>query len=196
MVLQRLLDVTDIKAHSGDFSSHCGLNTLAARNDRVRGIDTGPHLIKVNIHGIHGSSEVLHITLTCKDDAAHMIDFTFVVAEEVLQLTHIILQLIQVLSHGVKTSSSTCCIKRFHHTLPTVDMRKLLVKVTLHIRKLCCDLCLEILQPCRDLLKYLRITASGLTGGDEASIITASITFNLPLDACNLSLNVFELPFE
>mmetsp|Transcript_5778 Transcript_5778/g.13654 ORF Transcript_5778/g.13654 Transcript_5778/m.13654 type:complete len:365 (+) Transcript_5778:418-1512(+) len=80
VVLQCFLNITDVEAHGRDLGCHRGLHTLPAGDDGMCGINTGPHLVKVDIDGIHCSSEVLHVTLTCQYDAADVIDFAFVVA--------------------------------------------------------------------------------------------------------------------
>ena len=60
------------------------LDTLAACDDGVSCINPRTHLIQIDVHGIHGGSEVLHIALACQHYPPDVVHLTFVVAQEIL----------------------------------------------------------------------------------------------------------------
>mmetsp|Transcript_34091 Transcript_34091/g.69741 ORF Transcript_34091/g.69741 Transcript_34091/m.69741 type:complete len:333 (+) Transcript_34091:631-1629(+) len=160
VVLQGLLNVTDVQAHRGNLRRHCGLHPLTTGDDGVGGIHARPHLIEVNIHCIHGCRKVLHVTLASQDNATNMIHFALVVAQQIFQLAHVVLQLIQVLSHGVEPSSPTSAVYRFRRRSAAVHMGQFLVEVRLEIGELGCDLRFEVLESCCNLLHHLCIASS------------------------------------
>mmetsp|Transcript_102299 Transcript_102299/g.266839 ORF Transcript_102299/g.266839 Transcript_102299/m.266839 type:complete len:379 (-) Transcript_102299:374-1510(-) len=94
VVLQRLLDVTDVQPHRRDLSSHRGFHTLPAGDDGMCGVDPRAHLVEIHVHGIHGRREVLHVALASQHDPADVVHLALVVAKQVLQLANIVLQLV------------------------------------------------------------------------------------------------------
>mmetsp|Transcript_6844 Transcript_6844/g.15570 ORF Transcript_6844/g.15570 Transcript_6844/m.15570 type:complete len:227 (+) Transcript_6844:1085-1765(+) len=140
VVLQGFLDVPDVQTHGGDFRRHCRLHTLTAGDDRMGGINTGSHLIQVHIHGIHGSSEVLHVTLAGQDDAADMVHFALIVAKEVFQFAHVVLQLVQILGHGIQASRTARTVHGLRGAGSAVHVAQLFVEIRLQIGELRRDL--------------------------------------------------------
>ena len=54
------------------------MNLWPAGDDGVRRIDTCAHLVQVDVDGIHGGCEILHITLAGQDNAADVVHFALV----------------------------------------------------------------------------------------------------------------------
>mmetsp|Transcript_69165 Transcript_69165/g.160334 ORF Transcript_69165/g.160334 Transcript_69165/m.160334 type:complete len:304 (-) Transcript_69165:26-937(-) len=189
MVLECFLDVANVQAHGGDLRRHGSLHTLAARDNGVGGIDSGAHLVEVNVHRVHGSSEILHVPLASQHNSPDVVHLTLVVAEEVLKFTDVIFQLVQILCHRVHTSRGASGVERLHGRRSTVHMRQLLVEVALHVGELRLQLRLKVLEPRRDLLQNLRVAGTGLPGRDEAVVCSpgASIT-RTALQALNTAL--------
>mmetsp|Transcript_54097 Transcript_54097/g.86073 ORF Transcript_54097/g.86073 Transcript_54097/m.86073 type:complete len:273 (-) Transcript_54097:223-1041(-) len=140
MVLQGLLNVTDVQAHRGNLRSHGGLHPLTAGDDGVGGIHACTHLIQVHIHCIHGCREVLHVTLAGQDDATDMVHFALVVAKEVFQFAHVVLQLVQILGHGIQSRRPAGAIHRLRGAGTAVHVAQLLVEIRLQVGELRRDL--------------------------------------------------------
>lgn len=78
MILQSFLHISNIQSHGRNFRRHGRFNPLSTCDNGMGGIHTCTHLIQIHVHGIHGSGEIFHVTLTCQDDATNVIHFTCV----------------------------------------------------------------------------------------------------------------------
>mmetsp|Transcript_29371 Transcript_29371/g.84426 ORF Transcript_29371/g.84426 Transcript_29371/m.84426 type:complete len:218 (-) Transcript_29371:722-1375(-) len=91
MGLQSLLHVAHVQAHRRDLGGNGGLDTLPRRDDRVGRVHAGSHLIQVDVHGVHGGREVLHVALARQDDALHMRGVILRCVHHVLKLPDVVL---------------------------------------------------------------------------------------------------------
>ena len=98
--LQGLLHVPHVQTHRGDLGRHGGFHALPRGDDGVGRVDTGPHLVQVNVHGIHGRGKVLHVPLASKYDALHLGSVRLRGVQHVLQLAHVVLQRVQVVGEA------------------------------------------------------------------------------------------------
>mmetsp|Transcript_34960 Transcript_34960/g.88876 ORF Transcript_34960/g.88876 Transcript_34960/m.88876 type:complete len:370 (+) Transcript_34960:1012-2121(+) len=105
MGLKCFLHVAHVQAHCRDLGSHGCFYALPRGDNRVRRVDARPHLIQVDIDGIHGRREVLHVPLARQDDALHVSRVVLRAVEQVLELTNIVFDGIEVMRIAVHA----CC---------------------------------------------------------------------------------------
>mmetsp|Transcript_66391 Transcript_66391/g.176824 ORF Transcript_66391/g.176824 Transcript_66391/m.176824 type:complete len:214 (+) Transcript_66391:1011-1652(+) len=171
MVLQRLLDVTYVQAHGGDLRGHGRLHPLPASDDGVGGVHPCAHLVEVDVHGVHGRGEVLHVALAREDNPPNVVHLALVVAEQVLELADVVLQLVEVLGHGVQARGGSGGVQGLHGRGPAIHVGELLVEVALHVGELGLQLRLEVLEARGHLLQDLRVAAPRLPRREQGALV-------------------------